>query len=246
MFRLLMERKNRKPQVYQLKKATTLIGRGKDTDLLLPDISVSRHHAEIRRTVDDIFTLVDLGSQNGTLVNKQAVKEHTLVSGDQIQVGKFLMMFEKQPIRHVEDGPAVNPVSAYNVDDERTGYLRKISAIEGEEVHSTTHLTAEQLDDLRRQVHIAENGRIEVVNQPQDSWLIGKETLNFGKGGVPASGMGIGGSARIEWNGKVHTIMKHSGVFLSVKLNGIEVKKPTPLTNGDLLVVGKTAFRYRV
>jgi len=246
MFRLLIERKNRKPQVFQLAKPTTLIGRGKDTDLLLPDISVSRHHAEIRRGAEDVHILVDLGSQNGTLVNKERIEEHTLVSGDQIQIGKFLLQFEQKPVRHVEEGRETNPVGSYNVEDERTGYLRKVSAVEGEEVHSTTQLSTEELDDLRRGVHVAENARIEVVNQPQDSWLIGKETLTFGKGGVPTSGMGLGGSVCIQWDGKSHSIVRTGGLFLSVKVNGKEIKKATSLINGDLVVVGKTAFRYRV
>jgi hypothetical protein len=246
MYRLLIERKGRKPQVFQLKDAVTTIGRGKDTDLLLPDISVSRHHAQIERVKDDKYVLVDAGSQNGTKVNGKRIEKHKLESSDQIQVGKFLIVFEFKAPRHVEEGRNRNPLGDYTTNEERTGYLRKVSAVDGDDACSTTHLSPEELEEVRRLIRLVENARIEVVNQPQDSWLVGKKGLHFGKGGVPADGMGIGGAAYIRWSGKSHFVEKLGGLFLAVAVNGKRIKKATMLSPGDLVVVGKTAFRYRV
>jgi hypothetical protein len=70
----------------------TVIGRHPDSDIFLDDITVSRRHAEIRRNVS-IFSLNDVGSLNGTYVNRERVEEADLHSGDEIQVGKFKLIF---------------------------------------------------------------------------------------------------------------------------------------------------------
>ena len=69
----------------------TTIGRHPDSDIFLDDITVSRRHAEIRRA--DGFALHDVGSLNGTYVNKERVEESPLHSGDEIQIGKFKLVF---------------------------------------------------------------------------------------------------------------------------------------------------------
>jgi pSer/pThr/pTyr-binding forkhead associated (FHA) protein len=53
---------------------------------------VSRRHAEIRRTADG-YELVDVGSLNGTYLNRERVDQGPLRDGDLIQVGKFKLMF---------------------------------------------------------------------------------------------------------------------------------------------------------
>jgi FHA domain/zinc-ribbon domain len=69
----------------------TTIGRHPDSDIFLDDITVSRRHAEIRR--DGKFGLNDVGSLNGTYVNKDRVESAELRSGDEIQIGKFKLVF---------------------------------------------------------------------------------------------------------------------------------------------------------
>ena len=72
--------------------ATIQIGRHPDSDIFLDDITVSRRHAEIRRG-DQGFELHDVGSLNGTYVNRERVEEADLRSGDEIQIGKFKLVF---------------------------------------------------------------------------------------------------------------------------------------------------------
>jgi len=71
---------------------STMIGRHPDSDIFLDDVTVSRKHAEIRRS-DGGFGVVDVGSLNGTYVNRERVEEASLASGDEIQVGKFKLIF---------------------------------------------------------------------------------------------------------------------------------------------------------
>jgi hypothetical protein len=71
----------------------TSVGRHENSDLLLDDVSVSRHHAVFTRTASGRITLRDLNSLNGTYVNGARVEETTLHSADEVQVGKFKLVF---------------------------------------------------------------------------------------------------------------------------------------------------------
>ena len=62
------------------------IGRGPDNDVVISDLSVSRHHAELRRT-GDAYQIVDLDSHNGTFVNGQRVGSAPLAEGDIVGIG---------------------------------------------------------------------------------------------------------------------------------------------------------------
>ena len=76
---------------FVLTKDVTTAGRHPESDVFLDDITVSRRHAEIRK--NDAFRIVDMGSLNGTYVNKLRVEEADLSSGDEIQIGKFRLIF---------------------------------------------------------------------------------------------------------------------------------------------------------
>ncbi len=78
---------------YELDKEVTTVGRHENSDLLLDDVSVSRHHAIITRTASGRITLRDLNSLNGTYVNGARVQESTLHSADEVQIGKFKLVF---------------------------------------------------------------------------------------------------------------------------------------------------------
>ena len=71
----------------------TTAGRHEASDLLLDDVAVSRHHAVFTRTASGRVTLRDLNSLNGTYVNGKRVEETTLHSADEVQIGKFKLVF---------------------------------------------------------------------------------------------------------------------------------------------------------
>lgn len=72
--------------------AVTRLGRASDCEVSLDDITVSRWHAEILRAGDD-YRVRDAGSLNGTYVNGERIDEIALHQGDELQVGKFRMVF---------------------------------------------------------------------------------------------------------------------------------------------------------
>jgi pSer/pThr/pTyr-binding forkhead associated (FHA) protein len=63
------------------------------SDLLLDDVSVSRHHASLHAHRERTGHLRDLNSLNGTYVNGKRVEETTLHSADEVQIGKFKLVF---------------------------------------------------------------------------------------------------------------------------------------------------------
>lgn len=70
----------------------TTCGRDPKSTIFLNDFTVSRKHAEIRREASD-FSIVDVGSLNGTFVNRKRVDSASLSNGDEIQIGKFKLFF---------------------------------------------------------------------------------------------------------------------------------------------------------
>jgi hypothetical protein len=83
-------------RVYRLDGPATLLGRSRQCDVVINDPNVSRRHAEVRREGDG-WTLVDLGSTNGVLVNGQEVKRAALADGDRLQLGTTGLRFETRP-----------------------------------------------------------------------------------------------------------------------------------------------------
>lgn len=67
-------------------------GRHPESEIFLDDVTVSRRHAEFRRSDTD-FTVSDVGSLNGTYVNRDRIDEVTLSDGDEVQIGKFRLVF---------------------------------------------------------------------------------------------------------------------------------------------------------
>jgi pSer/pThr/pTyr-binding forkhead associated (FHA) protein len=68
------------------------IGRRPDSDVFLDDVTVSRDHALVVRRGEE-FHLDDLGSLNGTYVNRRRIESHHLADGDELQVGKYKLTF---------------------------------------------------------------------------------------------------------------------------------------------------------
>ena len=79
----------------------TNVGRHPESDIFLDDITVSRRHAEIRRSATG-YTVCDVDSLNGTYLNRERIDEAPLVDGDLLQVGKFKLMFVASDGRETE------------------------------------------------------------------------------------------------------------------------------------------------
>ncbi|MGD1011915.1 MAG: FHA domain-containing protein [Acidimicrobiales bacterium] len=77
---------------YVLTGDVTRVGRHPDSEIFLDDVTVSRRHAEFRRDAGQ-YLVVDVGSLNGTYVNRERIEAAILKGGDEVQIGKFKLVF---------------------------------------------------------------------------------------------------------------------------------------------------------
>ncbi len=79
----------------------TTAGRDTGAEIFLDDVTVSRRHAEFRRSSGG-FEVRDVGSLNGTYVNRERIDQSELRSGDEVQIGKYRLTFHPSPRRAPE------------------------------------------------------------------------------------------------------------------------------------------------
>ena len=77
---------------FLLDQDVTTAGRHPDSDIFLDDVTVSRRHVEVHREGGG-FTVHDVGSLNGTYVNREPVDVASLAGGDEVQIGKYRLVF---------------------------------------------------------------------------------------------------------------------------------------------------------
>jgi pSer/pThr/pTyr-binding forkhead associated (FHA) protein len=79
-------------EVFSVAGERMTIGRSPDAQIFLDDVTVSRNHALLVRRRDGLY-IDDLGSLNGTYVNRRRIESHKLQNGDELQVGKYKLTY---------------------------------------------------------------------------------------------------------------------------------------------------------
>ncbi len=89
---LVIRSGGRAGESFTLTEDRVSIGRSPDAGVFLDDVTVSRNHALLVRRRDGLY-IDDLGSLNGTYVNRRRIESHLLADGDEIQVGKYKLSY---------------------------------------------------------------------------------------------------------------------------------------------------------
>lgn len=89
---LVVRSGDRSGERFTLRQGTIDVGRHPDSGICLDDVTVSRRHATIEAREGD-YWIVDLGSLNGTYINQDRIDQGVLRHGDELQIGKFRMVF---------------------------------------------------------------------------------------------------------------------------------------------------------
>ena len=95
---LLVHRGPEEGQRFPLVESSVSIGRARQATIFLDDVTVSRKHAQLDRGSDS-WRISDVGSLNGTYLNRERVEDSVLASGDEIQVGKYRFIFLEVPVQ---------------------------------------------------------------------------------------------------------------------------------------------------
>jgi FHA domain len=82
----------RSGEAFNLGGERLTIGRSPEAEIFLDDVTVSRNHALLVRRRDGLY-IDDLGSLNGTYVNRRRIESHRLQNGDELQVGKYKLAY---------------------------------------------------------------------------------------------------------------------------------------------------------
>ncbi len=105
------------PYEHILKPGRTTVGRKADNDITIPEESASRRHAELALNVDgNALVLRDLGSTNGTFVNRERLNQpRRLLTGDEIRIGQHVISVDQRATRPKPDSasslPGTNPLT---------------------------------------------------------------------------------------------------------------------------------------
>jgi pSer/pThr/pTyr-binding forkhead associated (FHA) protein len=81
---------------FLLDAEVTTAGRHPESDIFLDDVTVSRRHAEFARDAGG-FVVRDVGSLNGTYLNRERIETAALAGGDEVQIGKYRLVFLAGP-----------------------------------------------------------------------------------------------------------------------------------------------------
>lgn len=68
-------------------------GRHPDSNIFLDDVTVSRNHVELTRQDNGTYVVRDVGSLNGTYLNRERIEEAVLHNSDELQIGKFKLVY---------------------------------------------------------------------------------------------------------------------------------------------------------
>jgi predicted component of type VI protein secretion system len=220
-------------RVFDVTKETTVIGRGDDADLVLPNISVSRHHARVV-VVDGIASIEDMESSNGTLLNGKETRGSVLTSGDEILLGKFSLVY-------MGDGAEDRFYNGRYLE-----YMMKYESAARTFDDSTFAMSPDQLQKLQSDVHTMKNARMVLVKNQSRFWHPEDQGLTFGDEGMVAiEAMFTGGVvADIVWDGKQHVLNKQARL-LKLSVNE-EATSSRPLRPGDRVRIGNSLFLYEL
>lgn len=223
--------------LFQLAKGETLIGRGEDCALRLPNVSVSRQHCRIMAGNQNT-TIEDMDSQNGLLVNGQSTKQHVLRSGDEVQVGKFSLIYLTDTSKdRFYQGRFVEYMPPYDAD----AMARALMAMENK---ATTVMNPDAIAKMANENHLVDHARIVSLKDATQFWHPGEKDLTFGDGGMVAveGWFTFGVVAHVSWDGVRHFLHKQAW-WVTVEVGGKSAAK-MPLVHGAKFTIGGSRFRY--
>lgn len=225
---LIVREKGQPDRSFPLEGRECVIGRSNDAHLRLPNVSVSRFQTRLVFQGGQ-WAFEDLQSQNGTLVNGKRLDKGPLSSEDEINLGKYTVVFLDDDSPGIWKGRTVESLAPF-----------QSCTFDNDDI--TYELSPDMIRQMQAAARRISGACIEDVETGR-RWQPGDDVVRFGgKGAIPVKGMlGRLNVATLRWNGKRHVVKKTSWAAISV--NGKKFNE-TMLEDGDRLKIGGSEFEY--
>lgn len=225
---------------FNIEKDLIEIGRKNDNDLVLDDDEISRRHAQLKKTGDE-YQIIDLGSENGVLVNNKRVTRQTIHHNDSITIGRYNVIFktEEGAAKRQDARTRVRRISTLGATSEQkmesSETSKKSTGREGSRPQATAILKSPMGGRL-----IIESGtnKGEEFNLSNGATIGRNKTCDFTLDDTHASGS----HARFQITDKKTKIID-LGSSNGTIVNGTKIDVHT-LSNNDKIQIGKTILRF--
>ena len=215
---------------FQLEGDSKTVGREPSNDIVVENLLVSSYHARIDPAGND-YILTDLQSKNGTIVNGERVTSTKLKNGDQILIGKHVLVFSLD-LAEMEDvhGPSEETVfiEAAQIGAESSAFEPEAESI------ASTAVSAERL------------GLLSFLSGGREEYAITKKLLKLGKG--DEADMHIGGLLTPKVAATISR--RATGYYLTpvgrarVKVNDTQIKGSLRLKEFDTIEIGSVRLQF--
>lgn len=221
---------------HKIEQDSVSIGRARDNDIILENLSVSRNHARIRHE-NGQYVLIDLNSANGLYVNGVRVNRAELVDGDIVSIGKHRL--------HYSDAESPSAAAPAAADHDSTGASgsgagrsQTASPEEAEELQLLAQINAGELAAALSVLRGPQEGRVFTIN-PKDT-TIGRHNCDVRVHDISAARR----HASISMKNGEFTI-RDLGSWQGTIVNGERVRERV-LKQGDEIVIGGTVFIFSI
>lgn len=216
-------------------KDSVTIGRKPENDVAIDNLAVSGFHARIDKAGADFF-LTDLQSTNGTFVNDKKIVSHKLQHGDNIIVGKHVLLFLKLEDEAVEEDPADRETELDRTMMLDTVMQRELLAKQREAVSQAPPSVPEKIGVLSF-IDGSSLGEIELT----------KKLTRIGKSDnseVKLSGLFMGPTAATISRRPSSYTITFTGGMTKLKVNGEVIKESVQLKDFDTIELGAFKFQF--
>lgn len=216
---------------YSFMKGSLTVGRNEDNDIIVDNLAVSSYHAKLDRVGPD-YILTDLQSTNGTFVNDKKVLSHKLTHGDNIQIGKHVILFVATQKGKEEEAVAEKP------DLEKTMMLDTLKQKELlAKQKASTPAKASQKIGVISFIDGSDLGEIELTKKLTKIGKADTSEIKFTGMFMPAT------AATISKRPSGYTIT-FTGGMAKLKVNGEIIKESIALKDFDTIELGSRKFQF--
>lgn len=235
-------------------KKPYLVGRNKDADIILNNVLVSRHHAQLTMN-NGLWKIKDLSGRNGLVINGHYALEQVIHNGDVIEIAKFALTFVQAADELERDRALAQnaPGATYKTSfdsiagADRNKKLKKVTQqIISDD--STIKASADQLASLRKQMSQRRKAHLKgVENMQRPIYPLEKTTMFIGKAEEAdiriAGGLTVAARhAKISLSGKDWYI-EHIHGLAALKVNDVKTKIQK-LEGGDQITIGSSKMEF--